>query len=305
MTVLRAADAAAQSSRSSVRHAIASGRWQRPARGVVVTHNGPLDAAERRWVSLLRCPPRSVLAGATALELAGLRGFESDLTFVAIPEGADRPSADGLVTHWSTQLDYRDVHPAREPARTRPARSLIDFSSWCGNQRYARAAVIAAFQQRLVTATQMHEALDRRGLPKRKGIVRESVLDAEGGIQSLPEADFDSLVVVAGLPRPTRQRRVRGADGTYYLDASWDQYGVAVEIHGLPHHGIISWSDDLLRANEIVIDGPRLLIFTSYAVPHEPAVVLDQLVRALRAAGWKGFPKPLDPVALRRRTMRG
>ncbi|KQY60128.1 hypothetical protein ASD11_11595 [Aeromicrobium sp. Root495] len=151
----------------------------------------------------------------------------------------------------------------------------------------------------------MHEALDRRGLPKRKGIVRESVLDAEGGIQSLPEADFDSLVVVAGLPRPTRQRRVRGADGTYYLDASWDQYGVAVEIHGLPHHGIISWSDDLLRANEIVIDGPRLLIFTSYAVPHEPAVVLDQLVRALRAAGWKGFPKPLDPVALRRRTMRG
>lgn len=304
MTVFRTADLVARHSRSYVRHAVSSGRWQRPLRGVIVTHNGPISQAERHVVRLLSCPPGSVLAGATALELAGLVGFESSTTFVAIPEGADRPHRDGLVTHWSTQLDAVDVHPVLDPPRTRVARSLVDFASWCGNDRYARAATIAAFQQGLVRAQQVHEALDRRGQPRRKSIVRESVLDAQGGMQSLPEVDFDALVVMAGLPRPTRQRAVKAADGTYYLDAAWDEYGVAVEIHGLPHHGIVSWSDDLVRANEIVITGPRLLIFTSYTIRHEPEVVVDQLVRALRSGGWLGTPRPYEPARRRRRTMR-
>ena len=268
-------------------------------------HNGPLSEEDLQLVRLLACPRGSYLAGASALALAGLEGFEASDTFVAIPEGADRPSVPGLVTHWSTQLADQDVHPHLEPPRTRVPRSLIDLASWCNNDRYARAAVIAAFQQGLVRARQMHEALDRRGLPKRKGIVRESVLDAEGGIQSLPEADFDDLLVVAGLPRPTRQRKVRAPDGTYFLDADWLGFGVAVEIHGLPHHGIVSWSEDLVRANEVVIDGRRLLIFTSYVVRREQATVVDQLARALRAGGWSGHPKPLDLARSRGPRMRG
>ncbi|RYI97426.1 MAG: hypothetical protein EON52_28420 [Actinomycetales bacterium] len=114
------------------------------------------------------------------------------------------------------------------------------------------------------------------------------MLDATGGVQSLPEKDFDDLILLAGLPRPTRQRAVRGKDGRYYLDVEWEAYGVAAEVHGLPHHGIVQWSADLVRANEIIIDGPRLLIFTSYVIRHEAELVLDQIVRALRAGGWMG-----------------
>ena len=152
--------------------------------------------------------------------------------------------------------------------------------------------MLASLQQGLVSARLMHTLLDRRSTVRRAGLARESVLDADGGITSLPEKDFDELVLVAGLPRPTRQRVVRGPDGRYYLDAECPEFGVAVEIHGLPHHGVVQWSHDLFRSNEIVIDGPRLLVFTSYVVRHEPAVVLDQLVRALRSGGWTGHVRP-------------
>ncbi|MEH3032743.1 MAG: hypothetical protein PGN07_01560 [Aeromicrobium erythreum] len=298
--MLRTADAVAELGRPRLRHLIASGRWQRPWRGVVVTHNAPLSSHERVEARLMACPPRSALGGATALALDGLVGFETERTFVILPEGARRPTVDGLTTHWSILLDERDVHPLRRPRRTRVERSLIDFASWSPSDRYARAGVLAAFQQRLVNGPAMHAALDVRGEVLRSGLVRESVLDAVGGIQSLPEADFDDLVLVSGLPSPSRQHAVQGPDGRYYLDVDWDEFGVAVEVHGLPHHGVAQWSADLVRANEVVIAGPRLLLFTSYVIRHEPGVVLDQLVRALRAGGWRGIVRPVSPRTARR-----
>jgi hypothetical protein len=95
----------------------------------------------------------------------------------------------------------------------------------------------------------------------------------------------------AGLPRPTRQHRVRGKDGRYYLDATWESLGISAEIHGIPHQAVRQWDADLLRANEIVIGGERLLIFSSYAFRHEQVAVADQLFRMARACGWTG-PEP-------------
>lgn len=258
-----------------------------------MTHNGPLGPAEQREVRLALCPPGSALGGATALELDGLSGFETPATFIVLPEGSRRPpQRPQLVTHWSTLL-ADDVHPAREPRRTVTTRSVIDLASWAANDRYARAAVLAAFQQRLVSDRTMFATLDRRGPVRRIGLVRESVLDAVGGLQSLPEKDVDDLIMLAGIPRPSRQRAVRGRGGRYFLDLDWEPWGVAAEVHGLPHHGVAQWSQDLVRANEIVIGGPRLLLFTSYVIRHEREQVLDQLVRALRAGGWTGHVRPL------------
>lgn len=302
MPVLRAAQAFATYGRAAARHAVASGRWQRPVRGVYVTHNGPLSAEDRHWVALLACPTGSALAGATALQLHGLTGFEEPRVFVTIPDGSDPPPPmpprlPEIVTHSSIRLGDRDVHPVRQPRRTRIERSLIDLASWSTTDRHGRAAVLAAFQQGLVRAADVLAAVDRRPTARRVGLLRESVLDATGGVQSLPEKDFDDLILLAGLPQPTRQRAVRRKDGRYYLDVEWEAYGVAAEVHGLPHHGIVQWSADLVRANEIIIDGPRLLIFTSYVIRHEAELVLDQIVRALRAGGWMGHVRPLPPRA--------
>jgi hypothetical protein len=290
-SVMRAAEANARHGVGVVRHRVARGVWQRPCRGVIVTHNGPLTDAEARAVALASAPPRSALAGPTALEVHGMTGFGAEHIHVVIPAGGRSPSWEGLVVHESTELTEADVHPSHQPRRTRVARSVVDLASWCTNDRYARAVVIAALQQGIVNTARMRDALTRRGPCRRRRLIIESILDAAGGIQSLPERDFDGLWRAAGLPQPTRQHRVRGKDGRHYLDATWESLRMSAEIHGIPHHAVRQWDADLLRANEIVIGGERLLIFSSYAIRHEQVAVADQLFRMARACGWTG-PKP-------------
>ena len=296
-SVMRVAEANARYGKGVVRQRVARGMWQRPCRGVIVTHNGPLTGEQAWAVALASAPPRSALAGPTALEVHGMDGFQDDQIHVVIPAGGRAPSWEGLVVHESGELSTADVHPLEQPRRTRVARSVIDLASWCTNDRYARAAVIAALQQGLANTARMRDALSRRGPCRRRGLIIESILDAAGGIQSLPERDFDALWRAAGLPRPTRQRRARTKDGRYYLDATWEALGMSAEIHGVPHHAVRQWDADLRRANEIVIGGDRLLIFSSYAIRHEQVAVADQLFRMARACGWTG-PEP-DVHALR------
>ena len=69
-----------------------------------------------------------------------------------------------------------------------------------------------------------------RGPIARCGLVRETIMDAEGGIHSAPEHDFTRIVMRRGLPRPSRQAVVRRRTGRYYLDARFDPWGVAAEV---------------------------------------------------------------------------
>ncbi len=118
-------------------------------------------------------------------------------------------------------------------------------------------------------------------------MIAESSRDADGGIQSLPEHEFDVLRRRLHLPEPRRQRILRRRDGRYFLDAEWPQFGVRVEIHGIPHSHVGNWDDDLLRQNDLVAEG-GLLIFSSYAVRHRQDRIAAQLLAVFRRRGWGG-----------------
>lgn len=285
-TVTTYAEAVATVGRSHLRRMMRQGVWQRPAADVYVMHNGPLRPGERLEVARLACGRGAVLGGLTALELDGFEGPASPHPVVVMPIGARRPRHDDVTPHWSSKLGLEDVHPGREPRRTRPARSLIDAASWAGSDIAARRIIISGIQQGLSTTRSIREAMTRRGTCRRRALIIESVLDAAGGIQSLPERDFTVIVAQFDLPRPSRQQAVRGADGRYYLDADWTDYAVSAEIHGIPHLDVPRWDDDLRRGNEIVIGGRRVVVFSSFGVRHHASQVGDQLRRLLLSAGW-------------------
>lgn len=75
--------------------------------------------------------------------------------------------------------------------------------------------------------------------------------------------------------------------GRYYLDTEWTDWGVRTEIHGIPHHDIHRWDDDLMRLNDIAILGSGLLVFSSYATRHLPDRVAQQLLRMFASRGWR------------------
>lgn len=275
-------------SASALRHRVDSGRWQRPCRGVIVQHNGPLSRLERLAVALASAPPGSALGGQTALEIDGMTGFVSDDIHVVIPAGGRLPSMPGLIVHRSTELSSADTHTRRGPRRTTPGRSAIDAASWQLNPRFARAIVIASIQQGLVNTRGLREALTRRGPCRHRGLVVESILDAAGGVQSLPERDFAELWRTLRLPPLSHQRKVKREDGSYFLDAHCEALGFGVEIHGGPHSAVAHWDADLNRANEIVARGERLLFFTSYATRHAKRQVAEQVVAMAPSRGWPG-----------------
>lgn len=125
-TVVTTRSANAEFGSQFVRQKIDSGRWQRVARGVLVTHNGSLSDAERDLVALAAAPPGSALAGLTALRLDGFDSPETTTRFVVMPPGSRTHQIAGVVAHWSSELSDLDVHPHRRPTRTRPARSVVD-----------------------------------------------------------------------------------------------------------------------------------------------------------------------------------
>jgi hypothetical protein len=261
--VLRTRQALAIWSRATIRAQLAAQRWQQPARGVVIAHNGPITDLQRVWVALLACAPGSALGGLTALTQDGLEGFVlPSKPQVILPEGATRPRYGDVAPHWSTRLDDRDVHPTKTPRRTRSQRSIVDEASWSDSPR--------------------------RGPCRHRALIVSSILDAVGGIQSLPERDFGDIVSRYHLPPPSRQHPVRGTDGRYFLDVGWDRYDAGCEIHGIPHLEVLQWDADLRRANDIVVRGPRLLVFSSYAIRNEQQDVAQQVMALLRRGGWSG-----------------
>jgi hypothetical protein len=284
-SVLTTATAVARFGAAAVRHKIDRRVWQRPVRGVVVLHNGPLTPGERLAVALAAGPPGSALGGVTALELDGLQGFSDAQIQLVVPQASRRPTLPSVVVHFSSELSDADVHPSRTPRRTRPGRSIVDFASWQPGPRRARAAVLAPCQQGVVTTRLIREAVQRRGPCRHRALIVESALDAAGGIQSLPERDFGEIWAATGLPPLSRQARVQRADGAFFLDAYCDRLGFGVEVHGTPHMAVEQWDADLLRANEIVAGGRRLLVFSSYAVRHAPTEVMAQIRDLARTCG--------------------
>ncbi len=255
-------------------------RWQRPVPRVVVTHNGPLTPLQHRWVAVLAGPPATVLGALTAATDGGLDGFDEPGLTVVIANSARIPVLpDEVRVLRSIELTAQDVHPLSLPPRTRMARSLVDAASKAPVQLRARALLIAGCQQGLTQPPALYDALSRRGPCRHRALMRETIADAAGGVESLPESAFDRLCVRAGLPEATRQRVLLHPQGRYYLDGYWRALDLCVEVHGVPHMSVRQWDDDLNRQNEIVIAGPRLLVFSSYAVRHLEATVVDQLVR--------------------------
>jgi hypothetical protein len=282
---------------SQLRWQITSGRWQKPARGVVVAQSGPLTDRQLLRAALLRAGPQATLAGLTAARLEGLKGFDDKRPvgetpiYLLVPTGYKRRTAPlGLhvVTRYSRALTDLDVHPTRQPRRTRTARSLVDAAAWMATDRGAAAVLSAGVQQGLVRAADLRSVADRmEGLHRRRLII-EALGDIAGGSQALSELDFIRLVVRPfGLPEPSRQSPRRDRQGRRrWTDAVWDERKLAVEIDGAQHteDPLQRW-DDMERDIHLTLDGYRTLRFPAWLVRKDPGYVACRILEALSTAG--------------------
>ena len=296
------------------RHMIArreAGRVWRPlGPRAVVLHRGVLTREQRWWVGVLhgdlreftgieRSPEQPVVAltGLSAAEAGGLAGFETRVVHIAVEHGREVEDLDDpavrVAVHQTRHLERSEVHPTQRPARLRLPRAVVESASQVAIERpnRARALIAAAVQQRLVRPQDLRAfASARRTLPGRR-LVLETINDAAGGAHSLPELEFLRGLRAAGLPEPTRQRKLQHADGTWYLDNDFTDYLVTVEVNGLQHYEqLLREADDFQRAL-LQISGRIVVDLSSYAVRHQREQSMLLIAETLMTHGWQPSPR--------------
>lgn len=282
--------------KNQLRWQVDSGRWQNPVRGVLVAQSGPLTDRQLLRAAVLRAGPGAALAGLTAARLGGLRGFDDRGSFaeapihVLVPAGQRRrtpPPGLLVITHYARMLSDRDVHPARQPRRTRMARSLVDAAAWMPTDRGAMAVLAAGVQQRLVRADDLCLVAERIATLHRRRLVIDLLADIAGGSQAISELDFIRLVVRPfRLREPSRQSARRDHRGRRrWIDIAWDDRKVAVEVDGAQHteDPLQRW-DDMERDIDLALDGYQILRFPAWLVRKDPEYVARRVQEALRPA---------------------
>lgn len=265
---------------------VRSGKWTSYG-GVVVMHNGPLTREQAEWVALLHCGLGAVLAAVSAMARGGVKLDPPVRPQIVLPWWRTRLATDLADVRRSRLMSATEVHPTRQPPQFRLARAAIDAASLARKPDDVRALLCAPVQQRRLLPDQLRQAIARVGPISGRALMLRTVDDLELGAQSIHELRFTRGLRRAGLPQPDRQVWRQHGDGRWYLDASWEEYDLHVEIDGLAHRLVTQWVADIDRSNELEIhkSGCRLRI-VGFLLLEQEAHVMDQVRRALLARGW-------------------
>lgn len=275
--------------RHVIRHAVASGRWRLLGDQTVAVHTGPVSETGDRWRAVWETGLRiAALDGATALQQAGMTGFTTDGIHVSIPHGSDPGLIHGVQLHRVIRRVPGEVVPSGIP-RTRTAVAAIRATHWAVSNRQAALVLAMPVQQRIVTPSQLREAAFAVRGRTRRAFIRQVVADVVDGAHSLGELDFARMCRLRGLPEPSRQVVRRGLRGGIYLDAGWEDIGLAVEIDGTGHRVGLAVTDDLLRQNAVTIGGELILRMNLLGLRVAGHAFMDQVFRAHRDRSHRRF----------------
>lgn len=164
--------------------------------------------------------------------------------------------------------------------RTRPAIAAVRAARWAKSDRQAALTLVMPVQQGMCTGRQLVEASRATQGRNRRRLIRLLARDIADGAQSLGELDFAAMCRVRGLPQPTRQSVRRIGHGTAYLDAAWDDIGLAVEIDGSGHREGLAVAADNLRQNELVLMDETVLRIDLVGLRVNGDRFMDQVCRA-------------------------
>jgi hypothetical protein len=264
-----------------VRHQVEAERWALRTPTVVSTTTGPLTFMQRVWLGLLHAGRDATVADLTALQLAGLHRWERPELTIMVPQSAEIEPVDGI-RFKRTRRDLDELSERRSGVRTlavEPAALLVG-----GYGRSARTGcglLAAVVQQRLTTPARLGGWIDRLQPLRRARLLRATLVDIEGGAQSMAEIDVGRICRRFGLPAPIRQVRRRERSGRVrFTDCEWrlpDGRLLVLEVDGAFHMTSDQWADDLARSRGLVARGVVAVHCTAEELRFRPGRVVADL----------------------------
>lgn len=209
------------------------GLLHRVHRGVYVFGHEALAPHARETAALLAVGAQTVISHSSAATLWGFVAAGDPDEDVHVTVVGRRPHRRlGLHLHYASSIDPRDLRRLHGLPVTSPARTVLDLAA-TGYPQLDRAFG-EAHAQRLVTAQEIEQLLDRLGRRAGTRAVRALLSDnASGFTRSHAERLMRKLLREANLPPALFNTRVAG----YEVDAVWPEQRVVVEVDGYAYHG--------------------------------------------------------------------
>lgn len=266
--------------RNMVRREVAAERWALHGQQTVAVHNGELTEQARRWRAVWEVGPAvAALDGVTALQHAGLTGFDDPTVHVSVKHTVEVDAVDGVRVHKVIRRVDGELVEAGIP-RTHPAVAAIRAAHWAVSDRQAALLLVMPVQQRLCSGEQLVEAEALIPGRNRRKFIHVVAHDVADGAHSLGELDFVSACRRRGLPEPSRQRIRRLPGRVAYLDVAWDEARLAVEVDGTGHLAGLQKVDDDLRQNAVQLGDHLVLRIGILGWRLTPDLYLDQVCAA-------------------------
>jgi len=263
-----------------VRREIAAERWMGHGHQTVAMTTAPLSAAARRWRAVWETGLKvAALDGTTALQHAGLTGFDDEVVHLSVKHTAEITPLDGVRIHKVIRRLEHEVIHAGIP-RTRPSVAAVRAAHWAVSDRQAALVLVMPVQQRLCTGAQLVEAESLIRGRNRRRLIHVLVHDIADGAHSLGELDVVAACRRRGLPEPTRQVVRRLPNGRAYLDIAWKEARLVVEVDGAGHAQGVQVIGDDLRQNEVQLGDELVLRVSLIGWRLVPEAYLDQICAA-------------------------
>lgn len=268
-------------SRDDVRSEVAAGRWVALGRQTVLVSGERWSRRSAWFHAIWESGAGAALDGIAALHAGGLTGFEHDVIDIAIPTRNRRHRVQRVRLR-----QYRAMPPlvGGGVPRVRPEIAAIHAAQWASTDRTAALILCLVVGQRIVLPEHLVRAFTEVTRCARRRVLADVIVDICDGVRSVNELDFARLCRRYGLPPPSRQVVRQLPGGRIYLDVSWDDVDLVVEIDGGHHLEALNPMLDALRSNEVVLTNATVLRIPTLGLRLEEARFMHQVVRAYEGA---------------------
>ncbi len=200
------------------------------------------------------------ISAAAQWEIAGFVHSRRHPVHVLRPERSRRVESDVAVVHTTARAVDRSLRVLRDIPVTSPTQTILDLARHIGAPRL-RAVVDRAVQKRIVSESQLNDALTEIARSGRDGVVvlRKVLEERSGGNvpnESNLETRFEFVIERAGLHRFRRQVVVGGDAPIGRVDYLHADVPLIVEINSEAYHSaLVDAQADEIRYSKLAEAG--------------------------------------------------
>ena len=258
-------------------------RFRRLFRGVYVDRRIPVTERVRAAGALLLCGDEAAASHHTAARIWGAVVPDDGQVHVSVD--GNRPRVLGIRAH-RVKVGGQQCNSVNGMRVTTPVQTFLDLGSELPlvdlvvlGDSLVKAALVTP--EELVAAVKTFRGGGRRLRRRAASLVRRDV-------DSPMESRVRMLMLLAGLPEPTINHKVRWPDGSlrYRFDLSYPTFLLVVEYDGRQHaDSDRQWDGDIDRREWMDGEDWRIVIIRSKDIYNTPGKTLQRITAAMRAKG--------------------